>query len=98
MKLNFSNYIIWSVIISLLVAGIILQFAQDDKLEAPDTNMPTFADIQQMLVESGHNIKVDGKICKGWNVPEHSETLTAWDLEICNQEASKMFKRMEKVK
>ena len=53
-------------------------------------DMPTFEDIQKMLVDRGHNIEVDGIVGK--------ETLRAWDIEICNQEASKMFERMEKPK
>lgn len=43
--------------------------------------LPTFRDIQQRLVDKGHDIKVDGIIGK--------QTLKAWDREICNQEAAK---------
>ena len=50
-------------------------------------DMPTFEEIQEELVRRGHNIEVDGRIGK--------QTLNAWDAEICDQEASKMFERME---
>lgn len=60
--------------------------------------MVTFTELQQQLVERGHDIKVDGKICKGWNCPEHSETLTAWSKEICDDYYRKTVARMEKVK
>jgi len=50
-------------------------------------DMPTFEEIQEELVRRGHNIEIDGRIGK--------QTLNAWDAEICDQEASKMFERME---
>lgn len=49
-------------------------------------HIPTFTEIQQQLVDRGHNIKVDGIIGK--------ETLRAWERELCDQYASDMFKRM----
>ena len=74
-----------------IVGGNILRNILKD-IAAPETqtqaDMPTFEDIQQMLVDRGYNIEIDGRIGK--------ETLKAWDTEICNQEASKMFERMAK--
>lgn len=64
------------------------------KTQGNPAPMPSFTEIQQMLVDRGHNIKVDGKICKGWNCPEHSETLTAWGKEIGNDYYKKTIARM----
>ena len=47
--------------------------------------LPTFRQLQQQLVDLGEDIKVDGRMCEGWNNPEHSETLTAWGRQICNK-------------
>ncbi len=47
--------------------------------------LPTFRQLQQQLVDLGEDIKVDGRMCEGWNNPEHSETLTAWGRQICRQ-------------
>ncbi len=33
--------------------------------------------------------KVDGKICKSWNIKGHSETGEKWDKYICDQYAEK---------
>ena len=49
-----------------------------------------------MLVARGHDIKIDDKICKGWNIPGHSETLAAWESEICNDFAEPYFRNMDK--
>ena len=46
-----------------------------------------FDELQQQLVDRGYPIKVDGKICKGWDSPDHSETITAWNSAICQDYA-----------
>ena len=47
-------------------------------------HIPTFRDIQEMV-----GAEPDGRICKGWHIPEHSETLRLWELAINQQYADK---------
>ncbi len=66
------------------------------ELTEAKNHLPTFIEIQEMLVARGHDIKIDDKICKGWNIPGHSETLAAWESEICNDFAEPYFRNMDK--
>ena len=62
--------------------------------DAPKAEPPpiiSIVELQQQLVDLGYDIKVDGKICEGWNCPEHSKTLQAWYKAINNQHAAKYF-------
>lgn len=59
--------------------------APESQSQAP---MITFTEIQQILVDRGHNIEIDGRIGK--------ETLRAWSVEICNDYYRKTIARMEK--
>ena len=47
----------------------------------------TPTDLQEELVKLGYDIKVDGKMCQGWHIEGHSETLAAWDKAIGQQYA-----------
>lgn len=57
-----------------------IYFTAPDVVES-QMQIPTIVEVQQMLVDKGYEIEVDGIIGK--------ETLTAWDRAICNEEASK---------
>jgi len=87
MKPDFSECVILFIIVAIIAAVVVPQLLKDDPAQA---DMPTFEEIQEELVRRGHNIEIDGRIGK--------ETLRAWDKEIIEQSASKMFKRMEKRK
>ncbi len=76
------------VLIGFLVERHHLQ-AEVRQLRLQNDHIPTFRELQQMLIDKGYKIKADGKICKMWNVPGHSETIEAWDDEICQQSAAK---------
>jgi len=54
---------------------------KDDILPSPF--LPSQAEIQQMLVDRGYDIEIDGVIGK--------ESRRVWDMEICNQHAKKYF-------
>ena len=49
-------------------------------------------ELQEQLVRLGYDIEVDGKICDGWNVPGHSETITAWQKQEIEQIAQPIMK------
>jgi len=48
-----------------------------------ESHIPSPIEIQQMLINKGHNLKLDGIIGK--------KTLAAWDKEVCNRHADKWF-------
>jgi len=52
-------------------------------LPEPASGFLTFRELQQALVDRGHNIKVDGIIGRN--------TLSAWEKEICDDSALQFF-------
>lgn len=76
------------ILVAICVLGVYALIIRTTIVPGAQTQaqIPTFTEIQQMLVEKGYKIKVDGVI--------GTETLKAWDAELCNQQASKMFKKM----
>ena len=44
--------------------------------------LPTIEWVQEKI-----GVKADGKLCKSWNVPGHSDTQKEWDLDINQQYA-----------
>ena len=58
----------------------------DDNQQNP-TPLPTQAEIQQVLVNRGYDIEIDGVI--------GMKSRAAWDTEICNQHAKKYFGKSE---
>lgn len=61
-----------------------------EQQEALD-RVPSFKELQKMV-----GAKPDGKICKMWNVPGHSETLEKWERKICDQYAIEAIEKMAK--
>ena len=56
-----------------------------------DSRLLNVYDQQRELVRRGHPIKIDGKMCKGWNVPGHSETLEALEKECGDQRGIELY-------
>ncbi len=75
-------------IVFVMAIGLAVQNYQRGQeiitLKAQVNHIPTFRDIQEMV-----GAEPDGKICKGWHIPEHSETLRLWELAINQQYADK---------
>jgi len=66
--------------------GCWLESKEPDQAVVP---VPTFIEVQQMLVDRGYDIGTDG--VDGVIGPN---TIKGWDRAICDQEASRMFKKM----
>ena len=45
----------------------------------------SIAEVQQMIVDRGYKIKVDGMVCAACYAEGHSETQENWDLAINDQ-------------
>jgi len=56
-----------------------------------EKRIPTVKEIQRMV-----GAEPDGKLCKGWGCPGHSETQEKWDRAICDQYAAPYFAGMLK--
>jgi len=52
-------------------------------LDAPA--LPSISEVQQMIVDRGYKIKVDGMVCASCYAEGHSETQENWDLAYNNQ-------------
>lgn len=96
---NLFNMLGGMVFIASLLLNVLIFTGADTSLLFPHLTMsapsiPTFVEIQTLLVNRGYDIGdtgVDGKMCEGWNDPNHSNTLTAWDRAICDQHAERYF-------
>ncbi len=47
--------------------------------------LPSITEIQQMILDRGYTIKVDGMVCGACYNPDHSETQENWDLAYNDQ-------------
>lgn len=65
--------------------GTVIGISMVALVVAPHTcPLPSLTELQEIV-----GAKPDGKICKSWNVPGHSETGEKWDAYICEQFAAK---------
>ena len=74
------------VLIGVICWALPVQTVQS--IQNVHTQIPTFRELQQQLVDLGYDIEVDGRIGK--------KTISAWEKEICNQHAIKAFERWAK--
>ncbi len=49
--------------------------------------LPSIAEVQQMIIDRGYKIKVDGMVCASCYAEGHSETQYNWDLAYNDQSA-----------
>ena len=75
------------VLLGLLVERCYLQ-AEVRQLRLQSDHIPTFTELQEMLVAKGYNLEVDGII--------GIKTIMAWDRAINQQYAAPYFTGMEK--
>lgn len=90
------------IVFIFLLAGMniiffkaILSYKQTIEAKTP---IITVKQLQAQLVQLGYDIQVDGKVCSGWNVPSHSETITAWQKAEIEQMAQPIMEQFMKGK
>ena len=70
--------VVWGAL--LIVLGLIIWHIWPQPHTCP---LPSLMELQEIV-----GAKVDGKICKLWNVPGHSETGEKWDAYMCERYAA----------